>query len=486
MKSLIWSAIALFVTHVTASVVTLNNAAEFNTAIEDNRLVLIKFFAPWCDHCKALKPEYEQSATLLEAEGMMVAEVDCTSNSDICEKYKIQGYPTLQIFRKGQPSDIYSGERKADSIVNYMKKHLMPSLVELNTKEAMDTLKEQEPLVAIAFLSQADEQNTKTWKAISDKFGDDFAFGVVTDSDFIKSEGISSLPTVVLYKRFDPLSPDYYRTNQLDIDQVEDFIKLNSVPLLAKIEPDSFMDYVDAGRPIAYIFSDSEDMEQDMHTAFLPLAQSYKGKLSFVHIDANKYSSQADFLSLAKDQWPALAIHDFKTGARYPYRQSLRDKEAIQLFLESVVQGQAQPAIKSQAFPVRNSNDPVKVVTGNDFEEIVHDRTKDVLLEIYAPWCAHSQALAPTYEQLGELMKTYDAENSHGIVIAKMDGTVNDVPPSAGFQVTGYPTIKLFKANTNQMVDYDGDRTLDSFVDFLSTHSTQQTFKMDKTKRDEL
>jgi protein disulfide-isomerase A1 len=64
-------------------------------------------------------------------------------------------------------------------------------------------------------------------------------------------------------------------------------------------------------------------------------------------------------------------------------------------------------------------------------------------------------------------------------VVAKMDGTVNDVPVSAGFQITGFPTIKFIKADTNEMIDYKGQRTLHDFVKFLNENSTKKSLGID-------
>ena len=39
--------------------------------------------------------------------------------------------------------------------------------------------------------------------------------------------------------------------------------------------------------------------------------------------------------------------------------------------------------------PPKKNNGPVKVVVANTFDQIVGDKSKDVLIEFYAPWCGH-------------------------------------------------------------------------------------------------
>lgn len=344
--------------------------------------------------------------------------------------------------------------------------------------EGLNKLKKDESILAVAYLDPTDKHTMDQWRALSERLIDDFAFAYVTDRELANAEDITEFPTIALYKHFDHLKDVH--TGPMTSPNLEDFIKLNAVPLLENIRPETFMDYVDAGRPLVYLFSDTDDMQKELHNVFFPLAIKYKGKFSFAHIDATEYISQADFLALKPNQWPAMAIHNFKTGARFPFDQqenSLQDVDKIEAFLDNVHENKLDPVVKSQA--VKSNQDAVKVVVGNNFENVVLDKSKDVFIEIYAPWCGHCQALEPTWKQLGQVMQENNAEENHSVVVAKMDGTVNDVPLSAGFQVKGYPTIKFFKADTNTMIDYQGQRTLHDLVKFLNEQSSRQTLQID-------
>ena len=62
--------------------------------------------------------------------------------------------------------------------------------------------------------------------------------------------------------------------------------------------------------------------------------------------------------------------------------------------------GDLKPRIKSQPIPKKQGI--VKVVVGNSFEKIVLDNKKDVLIELYAPWCGHCKSLEPKYKELAK------------------------------------------------------------------------------------
>lgn len=49
---------------------------------------------------------------------------------------------------------------------------------------------------------------------------------------------------------------------------------------------------------------------------------------------------------------------------------------------------------------IKEAPTAVTVLTDDNFDSIVKDSTKNVLVEFYAPWCGHCKSLAPIYEKL--------------------------------------------------------------------------------------
>ncbi|KAF9203731.1 protein disulfide-isomerase precursor [Haplosporangium sp. Z 27] len=437
---------------------------NFADTVKSQNLILVEFFAPWCGHCKALAPEYEIAATQLKEKNIPIAKVDCTVETDLCQEHGVSGYPTLKVFRDGEATD-YQGARKADAIVSYLQKQTLPALSELSTADLKD-FSASDRVVIVGVLPKDSPQREELLK-VAKAFRDDYLFGVIEENPDIEGNGI------VLYKKFD--EGKNVLQGEFTGDELIDFIKYNSVPIMDEIGPNNYATYMDAGLPLAYYFYSTPEQREAHTTEVEAIAKELKGKMNFVYIDAAKFGAHAANLNL-KESWPAFGIQDVLTSAKYPLEGEI-SIEKIKALSEGVLAGTAEPSIKSE--PIPESNDgPVKVVVADTYKEIVEDQDKDVLIEFYAPWCGHCKNLAPTYEKVGEHYK------DSNVVIAKLDATANDLPTHLPFSVEGFPTIKFRKAGSSEYIDYTGGRTEEDIVKFIAENAVNKV-DVNVTKKEE-
>ncbi|KAJ1417172.1 Thioredoxin-like superfamily [Sesbania bispinosa] len=147
-------------------------------------------------------------------------------------------------------------------------------------------------------------------------------------------------------------------------------------------------------------------------------------------------------------------IQWFSKGSLEPKKyEGARTAEALAAFVNI----EAGTNVKLASVP-----SSVVVLSSDNFNEVVLDETKDVLVEFYAPWCGHCQALAPTYEKVATAFKM-----DEDVVIANVDADqYKDLAEKYG--VSGYPTLKFFPEGNKAGEDYDGGRDLDDFVAFIN------------------
>jgi len=82
-------------------VVTVTDAEFDSTVLQSDKLVILDFWAEWCQPCKMLSPTVEEIAGEYEAT-VKVGKLNVDDNPETATKYGSRGIPTLLFFKGGQ------------------------------------------------------------------------------------------------------------------------------------------------------------------------------------------------------------------------------------------------------------------------------------------------------------------------------------------------------------------------------------------------
>lgn len=292
-QTTIWSSYALTTgqPHSTVQTLTKDN---FDEALNDpaNGLWLLKFYAPWCGHCKKLAPTLDKMAPYLAGK-LAIGKVDCTSFSgkSLCESQKVRGYPTLKIYRDGDFFD-YTGKRDADSMITFAEQMSLPAVklvnskmefeqtvfsngqssssggggggggadvafllydskAKKNKKDTVGAVENAKELVVEQYLSSTTA--TQVFGQVARKFQDRAHFGMLhpEKKEELEKFGLSikSKGPLIAKIEKDELEPLVYsgKMNTLDL---MDFVRDNNAALVTRLAHSNFRKLASMGRPL--------------------------------------------------------------------------------------------------------------------------------------------------------------------------------------------------------------------------------------------
>ncbi|KAG7795173.1 hypothetical protein KL929_004304 [Ogataea haglerorum] len=181
-----------------------------------NHTSVVEFYAPWCGYCQQFKSQYIKAAQA-SSDVAQYAAVNCDSpeNKQLCNEYRIEGFPTVLVFRppkwtgkitrkNGHSSEIYRGERVASKLTEFVKGRVKNYVKRVNAgKFASFVAPEDKPRV---LLLTSKTSISPMFKALAIDFLGSLEFGYLTVTDQIRSEvekliDLKQLPQIVVIDR---------------------------------------------------------------------------------------------------------------------------------------------------------------------------------------------------------------------------------------------------------------------------------------------
>ncbi|KAL1129971.1 hypothetical protein AAG570_012915 [Ranatra chinensis] len=417
------------------------------------------FYAPWCGHCKKLKPEFEKAASILQTNDppVTLAKVDCTeAGKDTCNKFSVTGYPTLKIFRNG-------------GIVKYMKSQVGPSAKLLKSKDEFEKFLNEPDVSVVGFFKSASPLKD-AYQKVADSLREKFRFSITEEQDILSQNsienGVKLFRPKHLHNKFEPSSLEY--SGDANKDSLEKWLKKNIHGLVDHRQRDNMEDFKN---PLVVAYYNVDYSKNPKGTNYwrnriLKVAQNFASDFTFA-VSA-KDDFQHELNEFGYDYVPSEKPIVFARSAdnkKFAMSEEF-SVENFESFLTKLKAGELEPYLKSEPIP-ENNDKPVTIAVAKNFEDVVTKNGKDTLIEFYAPWCGHCKKLAPVWDELGEKMADED------IAVVKMDATSNDVP--SPYEVRGFPTLYWApKDSKSSPVTYSGGRDLDDFVKYIAQHATNE------------
>lgn len=260
----------------------------------------IKFYAPWCPHCQAMGPTWQQLAKTMRGK-LHVGEVNCDKESRLCKDVHATAYPTLIFFKGGERAE-YSGLRGLGDFVQYADKavDLASGIPDVNAT-SFKNLEKTEDVIFVYFYDHA--TTSEDFRAL-----ETIPLSLIGHAKLVKTNDpklyerfkITTWPRLLVSREgrptyYPPITPNEMR----DKNQVLDWMRGVWLPLVPELTP------------------------SNAH-------QIFNGKLVVLgilsHADQASFSGSIREMKSAANEWMDRQIQEFQLE-----RKKLRDSKQMRI-----------------------------------------------------------------------------------------------------------------------------------------------------------
>ncbi|XP_018424307.1 PREDICTED: protein disulfide-isomerase A4, partial [Nanorana parkeri] len=329
---------------------------NFNEVVDNADIILVEFYAPWCGHCKKLAPEYEKAAQELSKRtpAITLAKVDATVETELAKSYKVTGYPTLKIFRKGKAFD-YNGPREKYGIIDYITEQAGPPSKQVQAiKQVQEHLKDGDDVVVLGVFSDNQKREFELYQDTANALREDFKLYHTFSTDVANFLKVPAGQIVVMHperfqSKYEPKMYSFMIQDTITEENIKDYIHKHALPLVGhRTHANDNKRYTK--RPLFVVYY-TVDFSFDHRTA----TQYWRNKVLNIAKDFPEYTfaiaNEDDYASELKDlglnesgEEVNVAILD-TSGKKYAKDPEEFDSDSLRDFVLAFKKGKLTPVL---------------------------------------------------------------------------------------------------------------------------------------------
>eukprot|EP00403_Amphidinium_massartii_P023535 CAMPEP_0178387390 /NCGR_PEP_ID=MMETSP0689_2-20121128/9050_1 /TAXON_ID=160604 /ORGANISM="Amphidinium massartii, Strain CS-259" /LENGTH=617 /DNA_ID=CAMNT_0020007755 /DNA_START=110 /DNA_END=1963 /DNA_ORIENTATION=+ len=288
------------------------------------------------------------------------------------------------------------------------------------------------------------------------------------------------LPSIVMFMPHDERFARYTESME-EIHALDKFVTARRSPLIMHLTATTAEKLLGGGGPekSLVLFLIASGKEEALEKGLLEAAAALRGR-AIVCFTGSVTQIERRFMELAgadDASLPLVTLLEVQAGMgprhnlhKYRLETAGLTSSKVVKFVDDYEAGKLKPWLRSEPEPTAEdqAEEAVGTLVGSTFVDVTQDKSKDVLVDFYAPWCGHCRKFEPQYKALAKRL-----QHVKSLRIMKIDATRNEFE---GLMIEGFPTIALFPAGEKKgrIATYQGSRQPDDIIRWLHDHCTHK------------
>jgi len=288
---------------------------NYQDTLNNNKVVLINFYADWCMFSQQLAPIFHKSADIIheEYQNVKLGRVDCEVEQQIALQNSVSKYPTIKLFRNGQPlRKEYRGQRSVDAFSAFIKQQMKPAVVDV--LDPADLKIDGERNTLIGYFTAKDNEAYKVFTQLADE-----VFETVDCIACLGEDGFSKELAVgenIIYKpkKSSGEADVSYTGGLTNIEVMRQWLNDKANPLVREITFENGEELTEEGLPFLLLFHAPGDVTsiQRYKNGVMRELLPERSNINFLTADGTTFSHPLHHLGKSVNDLPIICIDSFR------------------------------------------------------------------------------------------------------------------------------------------------------------------------------